>query len=112
MRGGRVVRGAQLPTLRLMEVVFHHVDLDAGYTFADADPGFVKRAITIAVERFRTRGEELSIALHGDEDGTWTLGDGAQHVSGTNAALLTWLARGQGHGLTSAAPLPVLPSWG
>ena len=112
MRGGRVVRGAQLPTLRLMEVVFHHVDLDGGYTFADADQGFVKRAITIAVERFRTRGQVPSITLHGDEDETWSLGDGAQDVSGTNAALLLWLARGQGYGLSSAASLPVLPSWG
>jgi len=112
MRGGRVVRGAQLPTLRLMEVVFHHVDLDAGYTFADAEPGFVKRAITIAVERFGSRGLVPSITLHGGEDQTWSLGDGAQHVSGTNGALLLWLARGQGDGLTSAAPLPVLPSWG
>jgi len=112
MRGGRVVRGAQLPTLRLMEVVFHHVDLDAGYTFAAADPGFVKRAITIAVERFRTRGQVPSITLLGEEDETWTLGGGAQHISGTNAVLLLWLARGQEYGLTSAAPLPRLPSWG
>jgi maleylpyruvate isomerase len=112
MRGGRVVRGAQLPTLRLMEVVFHHVDLDAGYTFAEADPGFVKRAITIAVERFRTRGQLPSITLLGEGDETWALGDATQHISGTNAALLLWLARGQGYGLTSAAPLPVLPSWG
>jgi maleylpyruvate isomerase len=112
MRGGRVVRGAQLPTLRLMEVVFHHVDLDAGYTFAGADPGFVKRAITIAVERFRSRGQVPSITMHGEDDETWTLGDGAQNVRGTNATLLLWLARGQGDGLTSAASLPVLPSWG
>ena len=112
MRGGRVVRGAQLPTLRLMEVVFHHVDLDAGYTFADTDPGFVKRAITIAAERFRTRGQVPSITLHGEDDETWSLGDGAQDVTGTNAALLLWLARGEGHGVSSAAPLPGLPSWG
>jgi len=38
MRRGRKVLGAQLPTLRLMEVVFHHVDLGADYTFADATP--------------------------------------------------------------------------
>ena len=112
MRGSRVVSGAQLPTLRLMEVVFHHVDLDAGYTFADADPGFVKRAITIAVERFRTRGQVPSITLHGEDDETWSLGDGAQHISGANAALLLWLSRGQRNGLTSAEPLPALPAWG
>src|ERR1019366_8679623 len=54
MRTGRKVLGGQLPTLRLLEVVFHHVDLDAGYTFADADPGFVKRAISNAAQRMST----------------------------------------------------------
>lgn len=112
MRGGRVVRGEQLPTLRLMEVVFHHVDLQAGYTFADADPGFVKRAITIAVQRFRTRGQVPSITLRGSDGATWSLGDGAQEIGGSNAALLLWLARGDGHGISSSAPLPGLPAWG
>ena len=112
MRGGRVVRGAQLPTLRLLEVVFHHVDLDAGYTFADADPGFVTRAISIAVQRFMTGAQVPSVTLHGEQGQTWSLGDGAHDVSGTNAALLLWLARGRAYGVSSAAPLPVLPSWG
>jgi maleylpyruvate isomerase len=112
MRGGRVVRGAQLPTLRLLEVVFHHVDLDAGYTFADADPGFVKRAITIAVERFGAGTKVPSITLRSSDGDTWSLGDGAQEIGGSNAALLFWLARGEGHGISSAAPLPGLPAWG
>ena len=112
MRSGRVVRGAQLPTLRLLEVVFHHVDLDAGYTFADADPRFVTRAISIAVQRFMTSAQVLSITLHGEEGKTWSLGDGAHDVSGTNAALLLWLARGKAYGVSSADPLPLLPSWG
>jgi uncharacterized Actinobacterial protein TIGR03083 len=112
MRGGRIVRGGQLPTLRLMEVVFHHVDLSAGYSFADADPGFVKRAITIAIERFRARGQAPSITLRSDEGDTWSLGDGAHKVAGSNAALLLWLARGDGAGVSSEAPLPGLPSWG
>jgi maleylpyruvate isomerase len=112
MRGGRIVRGGQLPTLRLMEVVFHHVDLSAGYSFADADPGFVKRAITIAIERFSARGQASSITLRGDQGDTWSLGDGAQDVLGSNAALLLWLARGEAHGVSSQAGLPRLPSWG
>jgi maleylpyruvate isomerase len=112
MRGGRLVRGAQLPTLRLMEVVFHHVDLEAGYAFADADPGFVKRAITIAVERFRAGTQVPSITLRSSDGGTWSLGDGAQEIGGSNAALLLWLARGEGHGISSSAPLPRLPAWG
>jgi maleylpyruvate isomerase len=113
MRAGRTVRGGQLPTLRLLEVVFHHVDLDAGYTFADADPGFVSRAISNAVDRFRTRGGPLpSLTLHGDDDKSWSLGEGAQDVYGTNAALLLWLARGLDSGVSSKTALPTMPAWG
>jgi maleylpyruvate isomerase len=112
MRGGRRVLGGQLPTLRLMEVVFHHVDLNAGYTFADADPGFVKRAVNNAIERFRASGQAPLITLHSDEGDTWSIGDGAQNVTGSNAGLLLWLARGEARGVSSEAPLPRLPSWG
>jgi len=112
MRGGRKVLGGQLPTLRLLEVVFHHVDLVTGYTFAEADPGFVKRATTIAVGRFSARDQAPSVRLRSDEGDTWSIGDGSQEVTGSNAALLLWLARGDGAGVSSQTPLPVLPSWG
>jgi maleylpyruvate isomerase len=112
MRAGRTVLGGQLPTLRLMEVVFHHVDLDAGYTFADADPGFVKRAINNAIERMKGTGQAPAVSLHGDDGGGWALGAGTQQVTGTNAGLLLWLARGDAAGVSSDAPLPRLPAWG
>ena len=112
MRAGRRVLGGQLPTLRLLEVVFHHVDLNAGFTFADADPGFVRRAITNAVERMKKSGQLPAISLRGDNGDTWSIGDSAQDVTGTNAALLLWLARGDDAGVSSEAPLPELPSWG
>ncbi len=112
MRGGRTVLGGQLPTLRLTEVVFHHVDLVAGYTFAEADPGFVERAITIAVNRFTSRSEPPSITLRSEEGGAWSMGDGTQIISGSNAALLLWLARGDVTGVSSDSALPQLPSWG
>jgi maleylpyruvate isomerase len=112
MRGGHKVLGGQLPTLRLMEVVFHHVDLVAGYTFADADPGFVKRATTTAVGRFNARDQGPSVTLRSDEGETWSMSDGAQEVTGSDAALLLWLARGDGAGVSSETPLPGLPAWG
>ena len=112
MRTGRTVLGGQLPTLRLMEVVFHHVDLDAGYTFADADPGFVRRAIRNAVERMRNSGQAPAVSLRGDDGETWSIGDGAQEVTGTNAAVLLWLARGDETGVSSEDALPGLPAWG
>ena len=113
MRSGRTVLAGQLPTLRLMEVVFHHVDLEAGYTFADADPGFVRRAVTNSIERIMASGRAPSVTLRSDEGDEWSIGDGAgQDVTGSNAALLLWLARGDGAGVSSEAPLPELPSWG
>jgi maleylpyruvate isomerase len=112
MRMGRKVLGGQLPTLRLLEVVFHHVDLNAGYTFADADPGFVKRAIGNAVQRMKTSAQPPDVVLRGDHGDTWTLGDGTQEVAGTNPALLLWLARGHGTGVSSERALPRLPAWG
>lgn len=112
MRAGRKVRGGQLPTLRLLEVVFHHVDLNAGYTFAEADPGFVQRAIGNAVERMRASGEAPALSLVGDDGETWSIGEGAKDVTGSNAGLLLWLARGDEAGVSSDSALPQLPAWG
>jgi maleylpyruvate isomerase len=112
MRAGRTVLGGQLPTLRLMEVVFHHVDLGAGFTFDDADPGFVRRAIANAVRRMTTGGQHPGLSLQGDKGDLWSMGNGAQEVTGTNAALLLWLARGDAGGLQSENALPALPAWG
>ncbi len=113
MRSGRTVLAGQLPTLRLMEVVFHHVDLEAGYTFADAEPGFVKRAVSNAIERITASTQAPAVTLRSDEGDVWSIGDGAGRVvTGSNAALLLWLARGDGAGVSSEAPLPGLPSWG
>jgi maleylpyruvate isomerase len=112
MRTGRTVLGGQLPTLRLLEVVFHHVDLDAGYTFADADPGFVRRAITNAVDRIGAGAQVPAITLHGDRGDTWSIAGGTVAVTGSNAALLLWLARGDDTGVSSGSTLPGLPSWG
>jgi maleylpyruvate isomerase len=115
MRAGRKVQGGQLATLRLLEVVFHHVDLNAGYTFADADPGFVKRSVKNATDRLTATGQAPAITLRSDEGVAWSIGDGqgvAQVVTGTAPALLLWLARGDEAGVASDGPLPKLPAWG
>lgn len=110
MRGGVRVNGGSLPTLRLREVVFHHVDLDAGYGFADADAGFVRRSVDHAVGRLHD--PHLALTLRSHEGGEWTVGGGGQEVTGTDAQLLTWLARGVDLGLSSDRPVPAPPSWG
>jgi len=40
------------------------------------------------------------------------IGAGTQEVTGTNAALLLWLARSDGIAVSSKDALPVLPDWG
>jgi len=112
MRGGVVVAGGDLPTLRLREVVFHHVDLDAGYSFADADAAFVRRSLSNAVNRVSARDGAPPLSLRSDEGDTWTVAGGGQEVSGPQAALLLWLSRGVGDGVRSDAALPALPAWG
>jgi len=112
MRAGRRVLGGQLPTLRLLEVVFHHVDLNAGYTFADADPGFVRRAIGNAVDRMTRSGRAPAVSLRSDDGDTWSIGESGQEITGSSAAILLWLARGDSAGVSSPAALPQMPAWG
>jgi len=50
--------------------------------------------------------------LHSEAGDTWTIGAGTQEVTGASAALLLWLARGDGAGVSSQDPLPKLPPWG
>ena len=40
--GVHLMRAARIPFLRLREVVYHHVDLDAGFTFVDVEPWLVR----------------------------------------------------------------------
>ncbi|MGL5853062.1 MAG: maleylpyruvate isomerase N-terminal domain-containing protein, partial [Phycicoccus sp.] len=68
--GGQTFRTGDLPFLRLREVVYHHVDLDAGFGFADVEPDLV------------------TTFLHGEYD---RLGDAAPRA---RAAELLWRARG------------------
>jgi maleylpyruvate isomerase len=112
MRGGRVVPGRDLPTLRLREVVFHHVDLDLGYTFADADAGFVERTLRRAVATLADSPAAPSLRLRSEEGDVWSVGDGATYVTGTRAGLLLWLARGRPDGVSSDGSLPPVPPWG
>ena len=96
----------------MMEGVNNSGDVNAGDTFADWDPGNVRREAANSVERMKAGGHAPSVTLRSDEGDTWTIGDGAHVVTGSNAALLSWLTRGRGAGMSSEAPLPVMPSWG
>jgi maleylpyruvate isomerase len=109
-RGGFVVPSEGLPFMRLREVVLHHVDLDAGYGFADVDGDLLVRLIDDAVSRLRLSRRAPSVTLLTDRGDTWQVGEGDTEVTGSRAAVLLWLARRVGDGVTSSAgPLPDLP---
>jgi maleylpyruvate isomerase len=109
-RGGFVVPSEGLPFMRLREVVLHHVDLDAGYGFADVDGDLLVRLIDDAVSRLRLSRRAPSVTLLTDRGDTWQVGEGDTEVTGSRAGVLLWLARRVGDGVTSSAgPLPDLP---
>ncbi|WP_050348381.1 maleylpyruvate isomerase family mycothiol-dependent enzyme [Arsenicicoccus sp. oral taxon 190] len=85
--------GADLPAHRLREVVWHHVDLDAGYTFADAPEAAVRRWFEEAVADLRQSPDVPAMTLRTDERDVVAFGDGRPTVSGPRAGLLLWLVR-------------------
>lgn len=117
MRGGFRVPASRLPFLRLREVVYHHVDLDAGFGFADVDGGLVRRFIDDAVSRLALASHPPALRLAGDEGEHWTVGEQTNDdarpttVAGTRAGLLLWLARRVPDGVRvdGDAELPSLP---
>jgi maleylpyruvate isomerase len=111
------LRPRVVPRMRLRELVFHHVDLDAGYTFADAPADFVLRELGESARRFT---HAPPVSLDAGEQGRWRYGpedvaDGdVTTVRGTPAALLGWVSgRSDGADLdTGPAGLPDLGAWG
>lgn len=96
MRGGLEVSPDVLPALRLREVVFHHVDLAAGFGFADVEPHLLRQFVADAVTRLRAADPDVAMTLRAEEGDSWQLGtDGTPRpeVTGPLAGLLLWLAR-------------------
>ncbi|MTB70546.1 maleylpyruvate isomerase family mycothiol-dependent enzyme [Arsenicicoccus sp. MKL-02] len=96
--------GADLPGHRLREVVWHHVDLDAGYTFADAPAKAVGRWFDEAVDDLRSDPRCPPMTLRTDERDVVAIGDGRPTVSGPRAGLLLWLVRGRPDQVTAPSP--------
>ncbi len=108
---GTMIRIANLADMRLREVVYHHVDLLAGFGFADVEPDLLHRFLVLETRMLDASTTPPALRLRTDEGEEWVIGppDGVP-VSGSRAALLGWLARGLTDGVTS----PELPqrTWG
>jgi maleylpyruvate isomerase len=104
-----LIPAARIPFMRLRELVFHHVDLDAGFVFADVDADILAMLVTHEVQRLRDGDDAPDMTLRTPDGDEWTTGLGTASVTGTAAALLGWLGRGLTHGV-AGDPLPRLPT--
>lgn len=110
--GGRRVQVARAPFLRLREVVVHHVDLDAGYTFADAPPDAARLLLDNAVRTLRDSPGAPAVKIRTDEGDVHVIGDGTAYVTGSRAGVLLWLQRRRTDGVSCSTDLPPLPFGG
>jgi maleylpyruvate isomerase len=110
--GGPAIAVGMVPFMRLRELVFHHVDLDAGFLFDQVAPDVVDLFLSEAVERLRTHDDAPSVRLATPEGQTWVVGGGATLVTGRPAGLLLWVARGRTDDVTIDGPPPTLPFGG
>ncbi len=106
--GQFLVKGKNIPFMRLRELVFHHVDLLAGFGFADVDPEVQRLLLREEVRRLRACDPPPDLTLRTPDGDEWTIGAGTASVEGDRGALLGWLGRGLTTGVTGD-PLPALP---
>lgn len=103
----------EIPTMRLVEVMVHHTDLDIGFTHREWDRPFCELVLDQMVED-RAQGP-AAVLRASDSDRMWRLGVPGQGptVEGRSCDLAWWaLGRGHGQGLTSDSDvLPELGPW-
>jgi maleylpyruvate isomerase len=102
---------AEMSHRRLREVAYHHVDLDAGFSFADLPSDLQSAFLEDEIERLRQSTDAPGLEIRTSEGERWTIGDGSHLVTGPRAGVLAWLARGILIGLdeTGATTPPRLP---
>ena len=113
--GGRVIRYAAIPGMRLREVEIHHVDLDAGFSPAGWSDAFSSHLIGAMVKRNPSDASFRVLAT--DLARTWVIGDdpgeSGTTVSGPAGDLAWWLTgRPPAESLTSSTgDLPPVKAW-
>ncbi len=109
LRGGVIVHGRDIAWRRLREVAYHHIDLDAGFGFADLPTEVVLAFLAFEARVLGSDPDAPSVTLRTTEGELFTIGGGAAYVDGSAAALLGWLARGLDDGVAAPGGLPLLP---
>lgn len=103
-----------LPFMRLREVVFHHLDLDLGFGFADLEPATQTALLAHQARRVSGQADAPSFTVRTDEGDELVVGDDPAYViGGARADVLAWISRGLTDGVTSTGgSLPTLPFGG
>jgi maleylpyruvate isomerase len=109
-RNNTKVKAGYLPFMRMREVVMHHIDLDAGFSFPEVDDEVLLALLQDTIRRLRHDPETPSMSIRTNEGDVWSIGDGRPVVSGPRAAVLAWLTRGETAGVEGT--LPTIPSLG
>jgi maleylpyruvate isomerase len=116
MRSGRVIAAAEIPWRRLVEVLFHHIDLGIGFGCDQLPEEFAGRELASLIDDLSGHEGISAVRLHDTDSGKkWNIGaagEPALSVSGTVSALLGWVSGRTDSGLTVRPdlPLPTLPA--
>jgi maleylpyruvate isomerase len=100
---------------RMREVEAHHVDLGAGYTFAQSPDDALLAFLDLLPAKFAGSGLDPCTVVAVDLDRRWRIGTGdGPRISGPASALLPWLmGRGGPDGVSSdTGAVPQTPGWG
>ena len=93
LRGGTRVPARLLPLSRLMEVIFHHVDLDIGYDVADIDRQEAEWLLEWFAFRVRTDEDFPKLVLISNSGFKINVGSSGEPrtIRGSSGELLGWL---------------------
>lgn len=110
--GGLSFPARLIPLMRLREVVFHHVDLDAGFGFGGLDSDVLSELLADHVLRLTKRSDTPAFRVRTDEGDTFAVGEDGPLVTGTRGGVLLWLARQDPSAVSTDRPdrLPTLPT--
>lgn len=95
---------------RWREVEAHHADLDAGYTYADWSPTYVRWELTDTLRALELDGGLAAGRVSANDMDVDVLVGTGPEINGPGHELLGWLTgRSDGSGL--GRPLPAAPGW-
>jgi maleylpyruvate isomerase len=115
-----VIPAADIPSMRLLEVWVHLVDLDSGVTFSDIPANHLEPLVDAAVPPHAVRQDwprvRLTAELPGDRTRTWDFtgaraDDQIYEVAGSAIDVIAWLT-GRGDSSALRGEVPALPAWG